>query len=156
MMAWGLAASVTGDQAGYWIGKLAGNRVRDWIGGKPLLKTKMHDAENVMNKRGALGVFFTRWLLTPAGPYINLVAGLLDYPWWKFTIAGIVGEMIWVGLYVGLGTLAGEGIEDIASIAGDVTWIVIAAAAALFALLQLRKKDHQGPVPGVVETTAQP
>jgi membrane-associated protein len=146
MMATGLASSVTGDQLGYWVGRLAGKPLRPWIKAKPVLATKMRDAEALMQKRGAVGVFLTRWLITPAGPYINLVSGLLDYPWWKFTLAGILGEAVWVALYIGLGTLAGEGIEEIAAIAGDVTWVVIAAAVALFMAYQLMKKEKTQPV----------
>jgi membrane-associated protein len=140
MMASGLASSVTGDQLGYWIGRLAGQPMRPWINNKPMLASKVRDAEGLMEKRGAIGVFLTRWLITPAGPYINLVAGLLDYPWWKFTIAGVCGEAIWVALYIGLGTLAGEGIEEIAAIAGDVTWVVIGVIIALVVAVQLMKK----------------
>ncbi len=145
MMAWGLAASVTGDQTGYWIGRLAGGSAREWISRKPVLKKEMAKAEIVMEKQGIAGVFFTRWLITPAGPYVNLMAGLLDYPWWKFTLAGVAGEALWVAMYIGAGTLAGEGIEDIASIAGDVTWMVLAAVAMLFLARQLMKKDRKTP-----------
>ena len=145
MMACALAASVTGDQLGYWIGRLAGKPLRPWIKSKPSLAKKMNSAEILMHKRGAIGVFLTRWLITPAGPYINLVSGLLDFPWWKFTLAGVCGEAIWVALYIGLGTLAGEGIEEIAGIAGDVTWVVIAGFLALIVAYQLMKKDKSQP-----------
>lgn len=144
MMAWGLAASVTGDQAGYWIGRIASGPLRDWINARPTVAKEAARAENIMEKQGFTGIFLTRWLITPAGPYVNLAAGLLSYSWWKFTLAGVSGEAIWVGLYVYGGTLAGEGIEDIASIVGDVTWMAAAAIAVIVLARQLLKKDRQG------------
>lgn len=143
MMAWGLAASVAGDQTGYWIGRLAGNPVHKRIDRRPVLKREMARAEIVMEKQGFAGVFFTRWLITPAGPYVNVVAGLLDFPWWKFALAGVAGEAVWVALYIEIGALAGEGIEELASIAGDITWIALAGLVALLAARQLMKKDRK-------------
>jgi membrane protein DedA with SNARE-associated domain len=54
-------------------------------------------------RRGVLAVFLSRWLFSPLGPYANLATGAIGFGWLRFSLAGIAGEAIWVGLYTSIG-----------------------------------------------------
>lgn len=97
------AGGIAGDQLGYWAGRGFGatvlSRLRKDAGRDRLLAK----ADGLMERRGVLAVFLTRWLLSPLGPYVNLIAGSTRYAWGRFTAAGVAGEAVWAGLYVGTG-----------------------------------------------------
>jgi membrane-associated protein len=96
-----LAGAVMGDQVGYWAGRgVLGRSQTSGNADKALLAQKAHA---MMAKGGLTAIFLTRWLFSALGPWINLTAGSLKYGWASFTLAGVAGEMVWSGLYVGLG-----------------------------------------------------
>ena len=64
-------------------------------------------------RQGASAIFFSRWLVSPLGPYVNLIAGSTAYGWARFTTAGIAGETVWAGLYVGTGYGFAGNVEDL-------------------------------------------
>lgn len=109
-----LAGAVLGDQVGYWAGHgaLAGRLVKPAGGTQAPLQQK---AAAMMAKGGLPAIFLTRWLFSALGPWINLTAGGLNYSWIAFTLAGIGGEIVWSGLYVGIG----YGFADNLDAAGD-------------------------------------
>ncbi|WP_370231895.1 DedA family protein [Cognatishimia sp.] len=100
--------ALLGDQAGYFLGRL----------GKPRLEAFAHasykryrlwtKAQAHLHNWGITGVFLSRWLMSPLGPYVNFAAGAASMRWAHFSAAGLVGEAIWVTLYVGLGFLFAE------------------------------------------------
>lgn len=136
-----LAASVSGDQAGYFIGRLAGGKLVPRVAARKSLAPSVTKAQALLAKNGMAGIFLTRWLITPAGPYVNLIAGALTYPWWRFSLAAVAGEAVWIALYVGAGRLAGTGIEELAAFAGNITWLVLGLIVAFTAwrLLQAER-----------------
>jgi membrane protein DedA with SNARE-associated domain len=97
------AGGIAGDQLGYWAGRGFGaavlSRLRKDAGRDKL----MAKADGLMERKGLVAVFLTRWLLSPLGPYVNLIAGSTRYGWGRFTLAGVAGEVVWAGLYVGTG-----------------------------------------------------
>ena len=97
------AGGIAGDQLGYWAGRGFGaavlSRLRKDAGRDKL----MAKADRLMERKGLVAVFLTRWLLSPLGPYVNLIAGSTRYGWGRFTAAGVAGEAVWAGLYVGTG-----------------------------------------------------
>lgn len=103
-----LFGAVLGDQTGYAIGR----RGRDHVDGFAMTTHKRRilwmKAQNHLRDWGTLGVFLSRWLFSPLGPYVNFVAGAGSIPWSRFTSAGIAGELIWVTGYVGLGYVFAE------------------------------------------------
>jgi membrane protein DedA with SNARE-associated domain len=76
-------------------------------------------------------VFLTRWLLTPLGPWVNLISGASEYSFPRFLAWDVLGEAIWVFLYVSIGrAIAGE-VQAISAIADDITWLFLAFAVVL-------------------------
>lgn len=140
-----LGSAVIGDQLGYMLGWTAGRRLVPIVGRNPARRKAIERAQHEMDERGNVAVFLTRWLLSPLGPYLNLMAGASGFSWMRFTLAGILGEMVWVGLYTGLGATFSESVTEIAEISGSISGFLAAGAVAAmlgFKLLQaLRSKD---------------
>jgi membrane protein DedA with SNARE-associated domain len=74
-----------------------------------------------------MGVFLSRWLASPLGPYINFTSGLTRYNWSRFLFWGALGEAIWVSLYIGIGYAFSAQAQAIADMVGNVIWLLIAA-----------------------------
>ena len=129
----GSAGAVTGDQIGYFLGRFGGRRlielITDRIGGAEKFKR----AEAFSTRWGATGIFFSRWLVTPLGPWINLSSGVTFYSWKRFTILGVLGESLWVFIYVMLGIFFSDRVQDTANLMVSLTWVFvgITIAAAL-------------------------
>ena len=66
-----------------------------------------------------------------SGLLANFAAGAADYPWARFTIWGIAGEAVWVGLYIGLGYGFAGNIQAASDMAGSVLGILAGVAAML-------------------------
>lgn len=145
VMAVALVSAVVGDQLGYVLGWTAGRRLVPIVARNPARRKAIERAQHEMDERGNVAVFLTRWLLSPLGPYLNLMAGASGFSWMRFTLAGILGETVWVGLYTGLGATFSESVTEIAEISGSISgFLATGAVAAIlgFKLLQaLRSKD---------------
>lgn len=124
------ASAVLGDQFGFVLGrwgdrKLA-NRISRWLGGQSLLDR----AEAHAKKWGGLSIFLTRWLFTPLGPWVNLASGFAGYPWYRFLIWDVLGELLWVTLYVLLGDIFSHHVQDLNSTLANLTWALLGLAVA--------------------------
>lgn len=126
-----IGGAVLGDQVGYRIGLWGGHGLLSRLAADPAKGALIRRAVEVMEKRGALGIFFTRWLFAPVGPWANLAAGAAAYPYPRFTIWAVAGECVWVGLYVLLGYGFAGNIEAASDMAGSVLGILAGVAAML-------------------------
>ena len=124
-----LAGAVLGDQAGFRIGRIGGEPLLARMGRDPRTGRLIARAVDQMNRRGAIGIFLTRWLFSPVGPYANFAAGATGYAWPGFTLWGVLGEAVWVGLYIGLGYGFAGNIEAASDMAGSVLGILAGVAA---------------------------
>ena len=126
----GFAGVVVGDNIGYAIGRWGGRRLSErlsrWIGGERRLRS----TEEWLKRWGDGGVFLSRWLLSPLGSPVNLVAGASGYPWRRFLFYDILGEALWVVIYVLLGEFFGDSAEELNSLLGDFTWAVVGLLVA--------------------------
>jgi membrane protein DedA with SNARE-associated domain len=124
--------SVAGDQIGFAIGR--------WGGKKLVAKFSrmLGDAERIKKldakakSWGGAGVFFSRWLVTPLGPWINLASGAADYSWFQFTLWDILGESFGAGLFIWLGNVFSDRVQEVGAIFGDLTWAIVGVLAAAF------------------------
>ncbi|MCG6902636.1 MAG: VTT domain-containing protein [Rhodobacter sp.] len=133
-----LAGAVLGDQAGYLIGRSGASWLQrlTGAGGKPA--SLVARAQALSNDWGGIGVFLSRWLFSPLGPYMNFVTGAARMNWPRFTLWGALGEIVWVSLYVGLGYAFAGQIEAVADIAGNLSGVLAAGAVAVALGLWLR------------------
>ncbi|MDT5060905.1 MAG: hypothetical protein QOH63_1364 [Acidobacteriota bacterium] len=117
--------AILGDNVGYALGRWGGHRVRGRIsrlvGGKWRLKT----TEEWLKKREGMSIFLSRWLLTPLGPVINITSGLTGYSWPRFLVYDVIGEAVWVTLYVLLGRFFSDRVQEMSEFLGDFTWMIV-------------------------------
>jgi membrane-associated protein len=133
----GLAGAVTGDQAGYWLGA-RGGPLTERLTRKPAMAEAIERGRGLARHWGGPGVFFTRWLVSPLGPPLNLVGGLIGMGWLKFTLFEVAGEVVWVGLYVSLGFAFSRSIMQIADLSGTLAQLMAAAAVTIALALRVR------------------
>ena len=120
-----------GDQVGYWTGRKAGVPLLTHLRRDPARDKLLGRAVAIMESKGLLAVFLTRWLISPLGPWVNLTAGSTGYSWHRFTIAGIAGEAVWSGLYVGAGYAFAGNVAAATDMIGSLLGIIGGAAAVL-------------------------
>jgi membrane-associated protein len=123
-----LIGAVAGDQAGYLAGHKAGHVISIRMGKREALLKK---AERMLAHHGGFAVFFSRWLFSALGPYVNLAAGFARQSWASFTAWGVAGEAVWVSLYVGLGYAFTGNIEAASQMALQLLGFFAAGAIAI-------------------------
>ena len=141
------AAAIAGDQTGYLIGRRGGAPLLARLAARGERRKLLDRARTWINLRGGIGVFLSRWLFSPLGPYVNFIGGATGLDWRRFTVWGAAGEAVWVGLYVGLGMAFAGNIAAAGELAGDFSGILAAGTLALFLGLRLRAvaRNHKTP-----------
>ncbi len=115
---------VAGRYAGAWIQRHAGR----------LAAGAWQSAQERFGVRSALTVYLTRFLFTPIGIPTSLLAGSRQYPYWRFALAALAGDLMWVAGYGAAGYLAGPYWQAAGSALADYLPIVAAVIGAGLAL----------------------
>ena len=124
-----LSGAVLGDQTGYALARMTGGgRFALWVNRKPGRAKAMTRAHAMTGRWGNLGIFLSRWLASPLGPYVNLAAGIMRIDWPKFLLWGALGEIVWVSAYIGMGYVFAGQVTAVAEIAGNASGFLAAAA----------------------------
>lgn len=131
VLALSAAGAVVGDNIGYALGRWGGRRLTRRLGRFVGGEKKLEAAEEWLKRREGAGVFLSRWLLTPLGPVVNLTAGATGYPWPRFLLYDVLGEALWVALYVLLGKFFSDRVQALSDLLGDLTWAVLALVATV-------------------------
>lgn len=125
------AGAIIGDNIGYGLGRWGGRklvrRITNRFGGADMIKR----AEAFTKRRGGLAIFLSRWLVTPLGPWLNLTSGITGYPWPRFLFWDVLGEVLWVVLYVSLGNIFSDRVGALAELLGNLTWVIVGVIAAV-------------------------
>ena len=124
------AGSVIGDQIGYAIGRWGGGALVSRFAGLLGGLKRITAAEAHARRWGGLGVFLTRWLMTPLGSAVNLTSGIAEYSWPRFLLWDIAGETLGTGLYIVLGRIFSDRVLELETVLGDFTWMILALSAA--------------------------
>jgi membrane protein DedA with SNARE-associated domain len=133
-----LAGAVAGSQLGYAIGRL---------GGRPLLARLPLSPERIAKLERTYG----RWgtLIVAVAPFWDglrqlngITAGLLQLPWWRFTLASTAGSVVLVAFWVGGAWLVDEHLALILPLVrAGKPWLIAAAVLGLAALINhLRRR----------------
>lgn len=125
------AGGIAGDQLGYWAGRGFGATFLSRLRADPARDRLLARADAMMDRQGVFAVFFSRWLVSPLGPWVNLLAGSTSYGWARFTLAGVAGETVWAGLYVGTGFAFAGNIEAASNMLGSALGMIGGAGAVL-------------------------
>ena len=129
--------AILGDQTGYFTGVAVHDRVVAMASRNRRSAELYHRAQELTDRRGGLGVFFSRWLFSPLGPYVNFISGAADMTWARFTLWASLGKVFWVGLYCGLGYVFADNLPEVARRTGKLTWtltglVLVAGALGLY------------------------
>ncbi|MDZ7822698.1 MAG: DedA family protein [Ahrensia sp.] len=133
-----LLGAVLGDQFGYAVGRAGGPKLNARLQGSRWSKV-LKRAENYSLKWGAIGVFLSRWLVSPVGPYLNYLVGMTKMPWLSFTAMSIVGEAIWIVGFLSIGYAFSASITKIDAVVANVTWFIGALFVTAFLWTRVRK-----------------
>lgn len=125
------AGAIVGDNIGYVLGRWGGRRLTRRLGRLIGGEKKIEDAEEWLKRREGAGVFLSRWLLTPLGPVVNITSGATNYPWPRFLLYDVLGEALWVALYVLLGKYFSDRVQAMSELLGDFTWAILGLVAAV-------------------------
>jgi membrane protein DedA with SNARE-associated domain len=120
----GSSGAILGDQAGFFLGRSGGRTVVERLTARFRGAEMLAKAERFFDRWGMGAIFFSRWLITPIGPWLNLISGSARYPWLKFTVVGVLGETLWVLIYVLLGIYFSDRIQALADILVNLGWAI--------------------------------
>lgn len=123
--------AILGDNTGYWIARGLGEKLDTWLDKHPKRAALKSKGSAFMDKRGGSSVFFSCWLVAPLGPYINYISGITKFTWLRFALWGVLGEIVWVGLYVGLGYTFADNITALSSMLGNASGLITALVAMI-------------------------
>jgi membrane protein DedA with SNARE-associated domain len=135
----GIVSAVIGDNIGFWIGRTYGREVIERYGRRMLLRPeKLESVSRFVERYGALAVFAARFvagLRFLAGPLAG-AAGLRPA---VFMTANLLGAVVYVPFAVGIGFVAGYGLEEyverLRHMLGDVQHALVIGLMGIVALL---------------------
>lgn len=128
---WGICGAVAGDQLGYLVGRLGREYLESVRDKHRWLAAGMARGFEYNDRWGGYSVFFSRWLVSPLGPWINLTSGVSGYRWPLFALWDVIGELIWVCGYVAIGYSFSASIAGIADIIANAGWGIAALAVTV-------------------------
>lgn len=141
----GILGAIAGDQIAYAIGRAGRGPLIRWVDAKPKRRAGRLRAEGWIARRGGPGVLFSRWPVSPLGPYVNFAAGAAGYNWARFTAWASVGEVIWVLVNLAAGYTFADPILFAAMVVHEATGLLLSAGALvliLWAIRRVAKRDH--------------
>ncbi len=139
-----LVGAIVGDHLGYFAGRMARTPLARFLDASPGRARSHARAQDLTTRWGGAAVFFSRWLLSPLCPVVNVVAGAGRMPWLRFARAEIAGELVWVSIYTGIGFLFAGEIAAALTLLSDALWFLVALAVAAGLGLRVRKVLRSG------------
>ncbi|HEY8184612.1 MAG TPA: DedA family protein [Pyrinomonadaceae bacterium] len=121
----GSLAAVLGDQIAYGLARWGGRRLINRLSRRIGVEAKVKHAETLTKRWSGAAIFFSRWLVTALGPWVNVASGIAGYPWQRFLLWDVLGEVLWVILYVSIGYFFSNRIQAIGEIFGNLTWVIV-------------------------------
>jgi len=94
----GLVCAIVGDSLSYSIGFYA----RDVIHGRFRGTSGWIQAQGAFQRWGPMSIFLSRFLVTAIAIPINLLAGTSNFPYKRFIVYDVAGEILWI---IGFGSL---------------------------------------------------
>lgn len=138
--------AVLGDSFNYLVGKKFGylvvNRYTRTIG---LSEQKLDRLSGFLESWGRWLIFSSRFLFTPIGIPVNLIAGITRYSFKKFILFCFFGEFIWASIYLSIGYLFGSswvGILDYINQTPQIILFLFVGISSLYLFFKIVRKHH--------------
>ncbi|WP_406543520.1 DedA family protein [Clostridium ljungdahlii] len=127
--------SCVGDNIAYIMWKIIDNKFLDKsFKLKTYFQPKIIKSQNYLEKHGKGAIFFTRFLISAMGPFVNAAAGITKYKLSTFNLFVALGELLWSCMYLGLGYWFGDSWESIVPIVTQVGQILTYATILIVAI----------------------
>lgn len=136
-----LTASVSGDSIGYLLGRHIGSRVLSWL--ERQQRFRLVSSQNIIKarqafeRRGGWAIFLTRFLFSALGGITNIIAGADDYPYSRFLVYDIGGEILGALIPLLLGYIFGASWEAIGDVLGAASGLLLALASVVVLMVIL-------------------
>ena len=79
-------------------------------------------------------------MLTPLALPINLMAGGTDYVIWRYAVAVIAGEVIWVIIFIGAGYIFADRWEVLSSVISNLSGMFVGLALLIVVGVSLLRR----------------
>ncbi|HMZ08377.1 MAG TPA: VTT domain-containing protein [Anaerolineales bacterium] len=132
MAALGLVGAVLGDGLSFGIGHYG----KGWVTSKITTHPAWTNALSQFNHRAGAAIFLTRFLITALAIPTNLIAGSSGYSFRRFMFYDILGEMVWIVSYGGLGYLFGSQWELVSEFLSNFGGLLLGIVVFIFGLRQ--------------------
>jgi len=132
-----LLGAALADNSEYLLGRIA----QPWLKQRFSQKAVWRQAQATINRQGGWAILLTRFWLMPLAPAINVIAGA-RYPFARFLVFDLFGQLMWVLLYGGLGYLFAaqwEWFSQAASMFSGLSLVLFVAALGIFYLVRRHK-----------------
>lgn len=126
-------AAIAGDQTGFQLGRWGGRWLDRALATRPNRAALFARAQNVVDRWGSIGVFFSTWAAAPLGPWVNFAAGAARLNVWRFLLWDALGEAIWVMGYVMLGYIFATRLDALTLWVSDWGWLLTTTCLAIAA-----------------------
>ena len=134
-----IVSVVIGDSLSYSIGYYSREKVLQRFSGTP----RWQQAEQSFQKWGFLSIFFSRFLVTAIALPVNLLSGTTRFPFKQFFLYDVLGEVVWIFGYGGLGYLFGSEWELVNEFLSNFGGLVLGLLIFGFGIRQLVKwQEH--------------
>ena len=134
-----IVSVVIGDSLSYSIGYYLREKVLQRFSGTP----RWQQAEQSFQKWGFLSIFFSRFLVTAIALPVNLLSGTTRFPFKQFFLYDVLGEVVWIFGYGGLGYLFGSEWELVNEFLSNFGGLVLGLLIFGFGIRQLIKwQEH--------------
>ena len=134
-----IVSVVIGDSLSYLMGYYFSDRVLLRFSGTP----RWIQAEQSFQKYGFLSIFFSRFLVTAIALPVNLLSGTTRFPFKQFFLYDVLGEVVWIFGYGGLGYLFGSEWELVNEFLSNFGGLVLGLLIFGFGIRQLVKwQEH--------------
>lgn len=130
-----LVGATLGDLAAYGLGRWGGTGLWDRLSQRPKMKRMLDEARSMLHRHSGQAVLLSRWPFSPLGPYVNVVSGATRLPPLRFAVLAVLGDAVWIGLYVGLGHAFATRIKDVGHV---LSLVAVGLALAVVAVLVIR------------------
>lgn len=132
----GIAGAAAGDTVGYVVGRRWGRRILDSTAGRFVRAERLDRAERSLARSGGWAVLVGRFTVA-LRVLVPGLAGMGRMPYRRFLLANLTGAVLWGGMVVAAGYLAGNSWQHVAHqlssaglvLAGAVLAFVVGRAA---------------------------
>jgi membrane-associated protein len=139
-----LSALICGDNTGYWIGRIWGSRVLNWIErskkwNRLIPPQRIAQSRQYFRHRGGWAIFLSRFLFSALGGIINLLSGSELYPYPYFLLLDSSGEALGAIIPLFLGYVFGASWEAVGDVLGYSSFLILSLLIVILLVSRLIK-----------------